>query len=660
MRFENDILLWLILVVPPALLAFFMWAWRRRERLLGQFIEPRLLAGLTAGISRPRRKWKLALLVGAVGLLLLSLARPQWGFHLEETRQRGLDVIIAIDTSKSMLAEDISPNRLARAKLAALDLMQQAKSDRLGLVAFAGSAFLMCPLTIDEGAFRHCVETLSVDIIPQGGTALAEAIETARTAFKQGSEGHRVLVLFTDGEDHDEGAVRAAEEAAKDGLRIFTIGIGTPDGEMVRLRDAKGRTDFVRDTDGNVVKSKLNQDLLQEVALKGNGFYLPLRGADTVDKLYADGLAPLPKAESEARVVKRFHERYHWPLGLAIALLLTEMFLPERRRSPKGNSTRSATRTTAAPLTAALLLGLLGGSDAQASITSARKAYQAGRFEDARKEYEALLLRRAEDPRLHFNAGAAAYRDGQFTDAIERFAKATAAQDLKLQQFAYYNRGNARYQVGERESEMDKKRQSWEQAVQDYEATLKLDPKDDNAKHNLEFVKRRLEELKQQEQQQQDKKDQQEQKDQQDQKDQQKDQPQKQDQQNKDQKDQQQPQDQQEKQQQDQQQQKSGQDQKDQQRKQQEQKEKERQEKERQEQEKQQQQAKQQQNKDSKDQPSDEEQEQEAGTPTQAGMLTPQQARQILDALQSNEKLLQLRLQERQAKPTPPRQFKDW
>src|ERR1051325_5414353 len=149
------------------------------------------------------------LLVISVGLLILTLAQPQWGFAWEEARQRGLDIIVAVDTSRSMLAEDIAPNRLARAKLAALDLMRLAKHDRLGLVAFAGTAFLQCPLTLDDEAFRQSVNQLEVGIIPQGGTALAEAIETALSAFKDTGDNHRILVLFTDGEDHDSGALDA-------------------------------------------------------------------------------------------------------------------------------------------------------------------------------------------------------------------------------------------------------------------------------------------------------------------------------------------------------------------------------------------------------------------------------------------------------------------
>jgi len=289
MRFEYQHVLWLLLVLPPVLGVFYWWATRKRQALMTQFIQSRLLSALTVGLSPARQNIRHACIVVASALVVVTLARPQWGYHYEEVKQRGLDIVVAIDTSKSMLAEDIAPNRLTRAKLAALDLMQQAKSDRLGLIAFAGSAFLQCPMTIDDIAFRQSVESLDVNIIPQGGTALARAITTALLAFKE-EDSHKILVLFTDGEDNDEGAVAAAQAAAKEGLRIFTIGIGTADGELLRFTDNKGRTDYIRDEQGNVVKSRLNEALLQEIAgATEGGFYLPLRGANTIDMLYNRG-----------------------------------------------------------------------------------------------------------------------------------------------------------------------------------------------------------------------------------------------------------------------------------------------------------------------------------------------------------------------------------
>ncbi|MEI9866166.1 MAG: VWA domain-containing protein [Limisphaerales bacterium] len=208
--------------LPPTLWLFFWWAERSRQKLLTQFVEARLLSQLTVGISPARRKLRAALLVFAVAFLVITLARPQMGFDLQEVEQRGLDIVVAVDTSKSMLATDIVPNRLQRAKLAALELMQKAGTDRMGLVAFAGDAFLECPLTIDNTAFQQSVQALDVNSIPQGGTALAAAIDTAMTAFKE-KDHYKVLVLFTSDADNDAGALEAAQNAAKSGLKILPL-----------------------------------------------------------------------------------------------------------------------------------------------------------------------------------------------------------------------------------------------------------------------------------------------------------------------------------------------------------------------------------------------------------------------------------------------------
>lgn len=501
MTFANPNMLWLLLVVPPALLGFFWWAGRTRQRLLTQFIQARLLPTLTVGISARRQKIRAGCLVLAVICLIVALARPQWGFDWQEMRLRGLDIVVAVDTSKSMLAEDIAPNRLARAKLAALELMQRARADRLGLVAFAGSAFLQCPLTIDDSAFRQSVEALNVNIIPQGGTAIAEAIETALTAFKEG-DNYKVLVLFTDGEDHDSGAVEAAEKAAKEGMRIFTIGIGTTEGELLRIKDAQGASDYVRDPQGNVVKSHLNEELLRKIAgATEGGFYLPLRGAKAIDTLYDQGLAKLPKSEHQQKFVRQYHERYHWPLAVAIVLLLVEMLFPERKREPKARPVPAPSRQAAVPTAVALLLLLLPVA-LQGSPASALREYQAGQFDQAVKDYEQLLKRKSDDPRLHFNAGAAAYRARQFEEAAKQFNATQKSPDVKLQGQAYYNEGNALFRLGESNPDLKKREASWEKALQSYQSAIKLAPQDGDAQYNQEYVTRKLEELKQQQQQQ--------------------------------------------------------------------------------------------------------------------------------------------------------------
>ncbi|MFM2295121.1 MAG: hypothetical protein RLZZ350_1534 [Verrucomicrobiota bacterium] len=490
MRFEHPIFLWLLLVVVPVVAAFFWWSLKTRQRLMTQFIEARLLPALTAGVSVTRQKIRFALLTLAVALALVALARPQYGFSQEEIHLRGLDIVVAIDVSKSMLADDIAPNRLARAKLAALDLMQQAKADRLGLVAFAGGAFLQCPLTVDETAFRQSVEALDVNIIPQGGTAIGEAINITSTVFKEG-DSHRVLVLLTDGEDNDEGAIEAAKSAAKDGLRIFTVGIGSADGAILN-------PNLVRDGAGNVVKSRLNEKLLQDLAAAGNGFYLPLRGAKTVDTLYERGIAPLPKADQAAKQVRRYHEQFHWPLALAIGLLFAEMFWPERATSKVQPRKLSGSSPKSKVVVAVVLAGLLLPVDVQASPRSALKDYHAKNFSAAQTEYERLIAEdKKNDTRLVFNAGAAAYGATNYDAAIAHFTVVLNARDVKLQQAAWFNLGNAHFRSGQAKlPDFEPVQTSWETAIKCFQNAVTLDKNDRDAAFNLAFAKSYLEYLK--------------------------------------------------------------------------------------------------------------------------------------------------------------------
>ena len=484
MRFEHPNFLWLLLVLPPALTLFFWWAARVRQKLLTQFVEARLLSQLTVGISPARRKIRFALLILAAVFLVFTLARPQRGFDLEEVEQRGLDIVVAVDTSKSMQATDIAPNRLARAKLAVLELMQRAGTDRLGLVAFAGDAFLECPLTIDNTAFQQSVQALDVNSIPQGGTAIAEAIDDALTAFKE-KDHFKVLVLMTDGEDNDSepGALDAAKKAADAGLKIFTIGIGSKEGDLLN-------PDLVRDENGNAVKSHLNESLLQQIAGATGGFYLPLRGADTINTLYERGLEPLPKSTGKEKLLRRYHEQFQWPLAVAVLLLLAEMFLPER--SLQTATKRKGKTAAIATLLAILFLPVV----ANASPNSALSDYKAGNFTNSLAEYERLAQVSTNDLRLVFNAGASAYRATNYDEALKNFQLVTVAPDLKLQQQAYYNLGNVQFRTGAAAKDLDGLQEAWETAIKSYARAVSLNTNDADAVFNLAFAKNGVEQIK--------------------------------------------------------------------------------------------------------------------------------------------------------------------
>jgi len=637
-------MLWLMLATEGLLAAFFWWAWRKRLILISQFVQSRLLAHLTVGVSPLRQKLRMVLLAVAVAFLFLALAQPQWGFDLEEVKQKGLDLVVAVDTSRSMLAEDVKPNRLERTKLEVLDLMRKARSDRLALVAFAGTAFLQCPLTLDDEAFRQSVNALDIGIIPEGGTSIAEAIRAALGAFKEESDNLKILILCSDGEDHEGGALQAAKEAAQQGMRIFTIGVGTTEGDFLRQRDAQGRMVNLKDERGNNVKSQLNEPLLNQIATGTKGLYLPLRGAKTIEVLYDKALAPLPKAERAAKPLRLYHERYQWPLAVAILLLLVELFIPDRKRVARTEETAAAGNTELKKALAVCVFLLLPAA-LVASPASARRDYDKGNFQGALREYQHLKEVRPDDPRVDFNAGAAAYRAQRYAQAITNFSSALISPegDRQLQQHAYYNLGNALYRAGEQVAEPQKRIQAWEQSAQQFERALTLNEQDADARYNLEFVKKQLEELKQQQQQQDNQS-----KDKQDQRDQQN--PDKQDRQNQqqsaqqqqsnktDQEDQPQPQpgEQDKQQSPDQQKQDSLGNQAD-----------------KNDQEQSQPQAAQ---SDGKSGDKDEQSSAQAGTPL--GQMSPEQARQLLDSQKSDEKALIFKPQ--QDRRTSSRSLKDW
>jgi Ca-activated chloride channel family protein len=500
MNFVNSRVLWAIPVVTAGVIWFLWWSWRKRQALVRLFVSERLLPQLLENNSPSRRKLKMALQVAAVLFLMLALARPQWGFIWEEANNRGRDILIAIDTSRSMLATDMAPNRLMRAKLAALDLLRLAKNDRLGLIAFSGAAFLQCPLTLDDQAFRQNVDALDTSIIPQGGTAITEAIQTAVTTFEtEEGDNHKVLVIFTDGEDHESGAVMAAEHADNRHLKIFTVGVGTPAGELVKLTDERGNSSFLKDENGNVVKSRLNEDLLRQIATAAKGFYIPLREGNAMQVLYQRGLEPLPTSDVSSKLVRHLNEQFQWPLGIAIALLLIEALLPAvaKKRATAG----VATGGVRAKATVTALILLAATASAGASPASAYRDYKKGNFKESQEEYARELEKKPEDPKLNYNAGAAAYRAGEYDAAAKAFNNATKAPELNLQEKAYYNLGNANYRLGAGQPAPDKKMALWHEAVQNYESALKLNPQDTDAQFNHDLVKQELEKLKKQQQQ---------------------------------------------------------------------------------------------------------------------------------------------------------------
>src|SRR5882762_5199823 len=380
--------LWGLLLIP-ILIALFIRAEHRGLRRLQEFVSARLLPQLAGTVNRPRRVLRFALVLLGLSLALLSLAQPRWGYTFEDVKRKGLDLLIAVDTSRSMLSNDVQPNRLERVKLAAQDLIHELQGDRVGLIAFAGRAFLQAPLTIDYEAVMESVNDLDTMTIPEGGTNISSAIALAMQSFGKSAVGNRALIIFTDGEELSGDAVNVAKTATDAGVRIFTVGVGTPQGSLIPITSENGETAFVKDSAGQVVKSKLDDKRLREIAQATGGFYVHLEnGPRTMQQIYNEGLAKMQAAEMDVRLSRRPIERYEWPLGAALIALALSILIPERKRArerraipaPARNEAHGVARGPVRTAAAAVLLVAFLSAPAFAT-TPGLDAYRSGKFE---------------------------------------------------------------------------------------------------------------------------------------------------------------------------------------------------------------------------------------------------------------------------------------
>jgi Ca-activated chloride channel homolog len=506
MTFGNSSWLWTLLALP--FLAFFF---ARAEQLGGErlqkFVAARLLPRLAGTINRGRRIFRFTLLLFVLGLVIVSLARPRWGYAYEDVKRKGLDLLLAVDVSRSMLSNDVQPNRLERVKLATQDLINELQGDRVGLIAFAGRAFLQAPLTIDYDAAADSIQELDTKIIPEGGTNISEAIDLALRTFGKSATGNRALIIFTDGEDLNGDAVTAAKTAADAGVRIFTVGVGTASGSLIPIQGDNGGVSFVKDPKGEVVKSKLDENRLQEIAQAADGFYLHLdNGPQTMKRLASEGLAKMQVAEINARLSRRPIERYEWPLAIAIFFFALALLINDRKTSWAVARSRARNSPPTRALASATALFLIAGATWVRGAAPGIDLYNQQKFPEAYAQFQRAIQENPgarETDRIQFDSGAAAYKMKNYNKALEAFSQALLSRNPHLQSESHYNLGNTLYQRGEAEQKDEKKLTNWESALQHYQETLKAEPQNQNAKDNYEYVKNKIEELKKKKQQQQ-------------------------------------------------------------------------------------------------------------------------------------------------------------
>jgi len=472
---------WLLAGLPICCAAavFLTLRTRSRKKGLARFAAPHLLPLLTANVSQKRRRLKNVLFVLGLACLFAALARPQLGSSWIELRRKGIDMLIAFDVSKSMLAPDMKPSRLERAKLAVRDFTAKLDGgDRIGLMPFAGTSYMICPLTTDYDAFNAALDSLNTETVPKGGTNIGQVINDA-VRFLAGESNHKILILLTDGEDLEkkEGGLQGALAlAAQEKMLIYTVGVGTPQGELIPLPDGG----FVKDEGGSFVTSRLDEQTLTAVAEATGGSYTPLGSmGEGLDSVYERKLTLLPR-EDQGQLKKRVPvERFQWPLGAAALLFSVDFLLIGRRRKLRLPLIFTAGRRKKRQKAAAALLLLWVFAALPARADQGGDLYREGKHGQAADWYRQELAKDSGNPVLHFNLGASLHQQRQYAEAAEAFTKALRSDDVELQAKSYFNRGLSLHHAGAADEQAGALPQAVErlkQAEQSFAAAARLLP----------------------------------------------------------------------------------------------------------------------------------------------------------------------------------------
>ena len=484
MKFANPYLLNLLWGLIPVFGIMVYGILKQKKILLG-FARLNMISSIVPGFD-PKRRWiKAILVIMAFGFAIFALSVPQWGYRWEKTTQKGVDIMIALDCSKSMLAQDIKPNRLERAKREIIDLLRMMKTDRAGLVAFAGQAILQCPLTLDHEAFNIFLKVLEPGFLPVGGTNLHHAIKECYNGFEKDSDTQKAIILITDGENTSGDVEDIAREMAKQGIKIFSIGVGDIQGAPIP--DEKGG--FKKDVSGNIILSKVDTKILEKLAAMTGGIYVrSVAGDMDLDLIYKDKiLGTMERKTLTSGKQKIWENRYQWFLFPCILLLLIEFILSSKKKL-KGVSI----------IVFAIGLSIFTSQNGQAfaktvssSVNQGIKAFEEENYEQAKTHFIDAQLKDPENAKLYYNIGASAYMNNEYDQAEKNFIQALKTKDTKLAHDAQYNLANTWFRMG-----------NLDEAIKGYENIIEKFPHDTQAKENLEFARQKQLEQKQQEQQQ--------------------------------------------------------------------------------------------------------------------------------------------------------------
>ncbi len=473
MNFENPVWLYLtplIVLLVAGLVAFGL---EKRDALLRQFAAERLLNRLTKKANLQRILIKAALILLACALIGIALARPQYGTDFVERKTRGLDIIFVLDSSRSMLATDLRPTRLERARLAIMDLVDRLESDRIGLVVFSGRAFLQTPPTLDYSNFRENLNAVGTGSISRGGSDIGQALREAAKAFPK-DNNFKVVVLLTDGEDLEEQAIDTAREIAGEGIKVYSIGIGTPEGTYLKVRTEEGNEEFIRDASGQPVRSQLDEMTLRKVSELTGGSYSRLAG-QSLEALYTSVLATLPRKERESELQETHIERYQWVLLAAVICLALETLIRRRKQA------------------ITLIVTILTLSHLAAPVASYAEETDQELVTEPTEIH--TIEHTSNDPRVIYNQAHKRLMEGDYPEAMKLLETAIEySDDIELERNALYNMAHASNQMGEKAlqaQDFEAAIDYWKRAEELFKSANELDPTDTECLEDAKLLAKR-------------------------------------------------------------------------------------------------------------------------------------------------------------------------
>ena len=493
-RFEDSIYLYLLAVIPMLALLRFMMT-RSRKKRLRKFGDPQLVKQLMPDVSRWRPAVKFWLLQAALALIIVMLARPQLGTKISHEKRQGIETIIAMDISNSMLAQDVTPSRLDRCKMMVENLVDNFTDDKIGLIVFAGDAFIQLPITSDYVSAKMFLADIQPSLIATQGTDIALAISKAVNSFTQEEGIGKAIIVITDGEDHEGGAVEAAQEARKKGMRVYVLGVGSKGGAPI----PDGNGGYMKDRAGNTVMTRLNQDMCRDIAKAGGGAYIHVDNNSDAQRQLDNELAKLSKKETETTVYSDFDEQFQAVGILVLLLLIAELCLLECK-NPLLKNVRffKGKRRYASAILVLMLVSTIptqAQSD-RSNIREGNRLFRSGKHADSEVSYRKAMEKNPRNPQAAYNLGNALFAQKKDSAAVVAYQSGVQLETSAIRKaMGYHNMGV-----------VCQSHKMFSEAIEAYKNALRLNPMDDEARYNLELCKKQ--QKKQQDKKNQDKKDQ--------------------------------------------------------------------------------------------------------------------------------------------------------